>query len=365
MIIEVYFSANGTHSRREMASTVDRTFVISFRSVPSKLKYIDISNFIVQKLNFELHQIKHLQVTNGRVYVGTESPEVAQSMVQEHNMKHQVEFDGKLYTIPISMEDGTIEVKIHDLRPKINNQQLVNRMKEYGVVTAIREETWKDFFPGVPNGVRILRMKLLKPIPSYITVEAEMTLVTYRGQSATCKHCHRNVHFSQTCSEYAKSLKPPSVNDRLTMADVVKNVNTNHSQPDDGFIEVRRSKRKLTEAEKVKQTHTRSRSNVSLAASISSIDETTLLTQSDYQLPVDYLADPVVSLPAMETAYDLTPPPVMHQSQQRTTQTSGGKSVSPQRIASQNIGRMTRSQTRSNSSSGDRSRSPSRLRHNL
>ncbi|KXJ62560.1 hypothetical protein RP20_CCG019863 [Aedes albopictus] len=208
-------------------------------------------------------------------------------------------------------------------------------------------------------------MKLSKPIPSYITVEAEMTLVTYRGQSATCKHCHRNVHFSQTCSEYAKSLKPPSVNDRLTMADVVKNVNTNHSQPDDGFIEVRRSKRKLTEAEKVKQTHTRSRSNVSLAASISSIDETTLLTQSDYQLPVDYLADPVVSLPAMETAYDLSPPPVMHQSQQRTTQTSGGKSVSPQRIASQNIGRMTRSQTRSNSSSGDRSRSPSRLRHNL
>lgn len=205
-----------------MASTVDRTFVISFKAVPNKPRFADISNFIVQKLNFALPQIKHLQITNGRVYVGTESPEIAQNMVQEHNMKHQLEHDGKLYPIPLFMEDGTIEVRIHDLRPRINNQQLVQRMKEFGKISSIREETWKDFFPGVPNGVRVLRMRLTKPIPSYITVDTEMTLVTYRWQVATCKHCHRNVHYTQTCAEYAKSLRP-SVNERLTMAEVVKN----------------------------------------------------------------------------------------------------------------------------------------------
>lgn len=264
-----------------MASTVDRTFVINFKTVPSKLKYADISDFIVQKLDFPLTEIKHLQITNGRVFVGTESPEIAQNMVQNHNMKHQVEHEGKLYTIPLSMEDGTIEVRIHDLRPRISNQQLVHRMREFGQVSSIREEVWKDFFPGVPNGVRILRMRLLKPIPSYIVVDTVSTLVTYRGQVATCKHCNRNVHYTQTCSEYAKSLRS-SVNERLTVADVVKNSSEHQTQDQDqdegDFIEVKRSRRSGTSRfagalEKGFLRH-RSRSNISLARSEISFSST-------------------------------------------------------------------------------------------
>lgn len=215
-----------------MTTLVDRTFVINFRVVPNKLKYPEIFAFITNKLGLSVTDLKHLQITNSRVFIGTDSPQTAQDIVQDHNMQHQIEQDGKLYRIPLSMEDGSVEVRIHDLRPRINNKQVAIRMREYGEILSIREEVWKDYCPGVPNGVRVLRMKLSKAIPSYISVDTDMTLVTYKGQVATCKHCNRRVHYSQKCSEYAKSLQI-SVNDRLTMADVVKGSgeNTTFVQP--------------------------------------------------------------------------------------------------------------------------------------
>lgn len=253
-----------------MTSSVDRTFVINFRVVPNKLKYPEIFAFITNKLGLAVTDLKHLQITNSRVFVGTDSPQTAQNVVQEHNMQHQLESNGKSYTIPISMEDGSVEVRVHDLRPRITNRQLAMRMREYGEIFSIRDEVWKDYCPGVPNGVRIVRMKLSKPIPSYVTVETEMTLVTYKGQVATCKHCNRNVHYTQKCSDYAKSLQT-SVNDRLTMADVVRG-----SGGDRVFLQPRRRERSLS----TKNQHDsgknlpQHRSNVSLAGSEISISST-------------------------------------------------------------------------------------------
>lgn len=208
-----------------MTSSVDltdSTFVVNFRVLPTKPKCTDISDFLTKKLGFELSQLKHLQIIDSRVFVGTDSPQKAQDIVQEHNLKHQLQQDGKSYNIPLSMEDGAVEVRMHEIRPRINNQQVAQRMREYGEVLSIREDVWRDHFPGVPNGIRLLRMKLQKPIPSYITVENERTLVTYKGQVATCKFCHRRVHYNLKCSEYARTLNTTSVNQRLTMAQVLK-----------------------------------------------------------------------------------------------------------------------------------------------
>lgn len=263
-----------------MSSSVDRTFVINFRVVPTKVKYPDISDFISTKLGFDLMHIKHLQVSNGRVFVGTDSAQLAQEVVQEHNLKHQVEYGGKLYQIPLSMEDGSVEVRIHDLRPRITNRQVAQRMLEYGEILSIRDETWKDFFPGVPNGIRVLRMKLRKPIPSYVTVDSEMSLVTYKGQAATCKHCQRNVHYTQSCSEYAKSLSV-SVNERLTMAEALKGIRDSSINQAEGNISPMASISNIVELQKDAPTHT---SNISLSSdiSVSSVEQ---MEQEFPQLP--------------------------------------------------------------------------------
>lgn len=217
-----------------MTSTVDltdSTFVVNFRILPTRPKIADISDFLTKKLGFELSQLKHLQIIDSRVFVGTDSPQMAQDIVQEHNLKHQLQQDGKSYYIPLSMEDGAVEVRMHEIRPRISNRQVAQRMREFGEVLSIREDVWRDHFPGIPNGIRLLRMKLQKPIPSYISVENERTLVTYKGQVATCKFCNRRVHYNLKCSEYAKTLKTPSVNQRLTMAQVLAGSTENDSDP--------------------------------------------------------------------------------------------------------------------------------------
>lgn len=223
-----------------MTSTVDptdSTFVVNFRVLPNRPKTGDISDFLTQKLGFDLSKLKHLQIIDSRVFVGTDSPREAQDIVQEHNLKHEVQQDGKTFRIPLSMEDGAVEVRLHEIRPRINNQQVAQRMGEYGEVLSIREDVWRDHFPGIPNGVRLVRMKLQKPIPSYITVENERTLVTYKGQVATCKFCQRRVHYNMKCSEYARTLKSTSVNQRLTMVEVLKG--SSGSNNDTFIIETR------------------------------------------------------------------------------------------------------------------------------
>lgn len=113
-----------------------------------------------------------------------------------------------------------------------------------------------------------------------------MTLVTYKGQVATCKHCHRNVHYTQKCSEYAKSLQN-SVNDRLTMADVVKVLGSGGDNP---FLQPKRkertqSTRGISGIDKGLPQH---RSNISLAArdiSISSVEPTDHVDSSAVVVP--------------------------------------------------------------------------------
>ncbi|XP_055528059.1 putative uncharacterized protein DDB_G0282499 [Wyeomyia smithii] len=106
--------------------------------------------------------VKQHQIINGRVYVGTESPEIAQNMVQSHIMQHELEHNGKPYSIPLSMKDGTIEVRIHST-------------ENYQPSTGTKDEfTLCEKRPGVPNGVRILRMILSKPILSYVHIDTEI-----------------------------------------------------------------------------------------------------------------------------------------------------------------------------------------------
>lgn len=273
---------------------VDRTFVINLQVVPNKLKYPEIFAFINNKLGLAVTDLKHLQITNGRVFIGTDSPQTAQNIVQEHNLQHQLEQGGKLYNIPLAMEDGSVEVRVHDLRPRISNRQVAHRMREYGEPLSIRDEVWKDYCPGVPNGVRVLRMKLSKAIPSYISVDTEMTLVTYKGQVATCKHCNRSVHYSQKCSDYAKSLQS-SVNDRLTMADVVRG-----SSGDSTFVQPQRDRSSSVKTRGASAHTQHHLSNMSIASRATSIS------------PVE---------PAKETSID------MSTELEQSTQGVGGQSV--------------------------------------
>lgn len=182
--------------------------VIDFSVIPTKPKPSRVHEFITSKVKLNWSQVKGLQLNNvmSRVFLKMDSPEAVEQLVEANNMKHTIEFKGTTYEIPFFVADGAVDVKLHDLPFDMANVTIVEHMRAYGEVLSIKNDTWQTLFKGLPNGVRILRMRITKPVPSYVVVAGEMTLCTHKNQIPTCRHCGRRVHYTMKCSEYAKSL---------------------------------------------------------------------------------------------------------------------------------------------------------------
>ncbi|EDS37990.1 conserved hypothetical protein [Culex quinquefasciatus] len=71
--------------------------------------------------------------------------------------------------IPIYLDNNATEVRVLDLPLGISNDDVVKVMSKYGEVLTITNDRWINFFPGIPNGVRTLRMLLKQPTPKSIT----------------------------------------------------------------------------------------------------------------------------------------------------------------------------------------------------
>lgn len=182
--------------------------VMDFSVMPAKPKPARIDQFVDEKVQLDWSRVKGLQLNNimSYVFVKMDSLEAAEDLVEQNHKKHTMEYKGKQYEIPFFVADGAVDVKLHDLPFDMSNLTIAEQMSQYGEVLSIKNDSWKTLFKGFPNGVRIIRMRIAKPVPSYVMVAGEMTLVTHRNQIPTCRHCGRRVHYTMKCSEYAKSL---------------------------------------------------------------------------------------------------------------------------------------------------------------
>lgn len=207
----------------------------------------------------DTEMIENLQasITKAQVFVEVESEKLAEEIVAKHNLKHTIELEQMEYAIPLFTADNAVEVKVHDLPPRMPNDLIVKQLLGYGEVLSIKNGVWKEYFPGKANGIRIFRMKIRKPIPSYITVEGETAYVMYRNQIRTCKHCTRELHIGKTCSEACKQVVS-NVNGRLIAAQVLSGVSpstvpqtqsTTSSTPPPSIVQTNKTKT-LTEKQK-------------------------------------------------------------------------------------------------------------------
>lgn len=154
--------------------------------------------------------VKSLQLHNLRncALIEMRSLEAAENLAALHNLQHSMEADQKKFLIPVYLEDTAVNVRILDLPPDMANAVIAEHMKAYGKVRSVAREMWKNYFQGIPNGVRVVRMEIEKPIPSYITIGTELTTVVHKNQTPTCRYCERQAHPKQTCSEVAKEERP-------------------------------------------------------------------------------------------------------------------------------------------------------------
>uniref|UniRef100_A0A8D8CQ39 (northern house mosquito) hypothetical protein n=1 Tax=Culex pipiens TaxID=7175 RepID=A0A8D8CQ39_CULPI len=211
----------------EMRGYRKNTVVIDFGPVPKKPTITQIRKFAFEQLKLDITQIRNLQLSMTKSFVYIEmSPEIsAEELVAEFDMKlTMTSEDGVQTPIPLHTADGATEVKIHDLPPYMPTQIIAQHLAEFGEILSITDELWKEHFPGVPTGTRIVRMRIRKPIPSYVNIGEEVGYVRYRNQRPTCRHCSRYLHVGQKCSDVKKAITG-GVSSRLTLADIVSGVN--------------------------------------------------------------------------------------------------------------------------------------------
>lgn len=96
--------------------------------------------------------------------------ETVERIAAFHHLKHFMMAADKKFNIPVFMEDNATNVRIHDLPTDIPNEVVEDYMKRYGKVKSVAGDLWKKHFPGIPNGVRVVRIELDKHISSYVRI---------------------------------------------------------------------------------------------------------------------------------------------------------------------------------------------------
>lgn len=203
----------GTHRREFITAAMSRrenTFRIDYANVPKKPSYDDLHIFIAEQLGLTEDQVLRIQCsrTSSCAFVKVCELELAQRVVEQHDNKHEIVFDGKAYKLPIRMEDGAVEVKLYDLTENVAKQQIEEFLSTYGEILNTYEQMWdeKKRFPGKPTGVWISRMLVKENIPSYVKIDGETTYVSYYGQHQTCRYCEEFVHNGASCVQNKKLL---------------------------------------------------------------------------------------------------------------------------------------------------------------
>lgn len=198
----------------------ENTFKVDLNNFSKRPTFEEIHTFVYETIGLRLDQVLRLQMDHAQncAHVKCIDLQTAQAAVEQHNEKHELVVNGKNVRVRLAMDDGGVEVKVHDLSENVSNAEIEMFLKQFGEVINIREMIWgPNFaFKGVSTGVRVAKMILRRHIKSFVTIQGEQTLISYKNQPQTCKHCTELSHPGSTCVQNKKLLgQKVDLNERL------------------------------------------------------------------------------------------------------------------------------------------------------
>lgn len=201
----------------------ENTFKLCLKNFSKRPTYEEIHAFVHDKVGLQPTQVTRLQMNHSQncVHVKCVDLKTAQDAVINHNDRHEMVVDKKRIKVRLMMDDAGVEIKIHDLSENVRNEEVAAYLKQYGTVLSVRDVVWGDNFKykGINTGVKIAKMVLRRHIKSFVTILGEQTMVSYRTQPQTCRHCHNQLHPGSSCVENKKLLmQKQDLNKRLDLA---------------------------------------------------------------------------------------------------------------------------------------------------
>uniref|UniRef100_A0A0P6K0Q4 Putative translation elongation factor ef-1 alpha/tu n=1 Tax=Aedes aegypti TaxID=7159 RepID=A0A0P6K0Q4_AEDAE len=157
------------------------TLVVDFSVLPKRPPLEQVEEFLKKFMKLDMADVKSIQLHNLNkcVYIEMIDASVAPRLHKQHHLQYCFVHEGVTYYIPVYVDGPTTTVRILDLPPHMSNDVITKHLQQYGKVISIQNEVWKHFFPGVPNGVRIVRMRIEKTLPSCIVIESHSTVINF------------------------------------------------------------------------------------------------------------------------------------------------------------------------------------------
>ena len=88
---------------------------------------------------------------------------------------------------------------IYDAPFELSDLAIIRRLAPFCEVVHYRRGKF-DFMPGVYNGLRHYRVRVTKPVPSFIRFGKYQIFFKHDGQVPTCRRCNLAGHFSNDCN---------------------------------------------------------------------------------------------------------------------------------------------------------------------
>ena len=188
----------------------ENTFKIDYSQFAVKPSVEKLFEFCRSVLGLKRDEIKRLQSHRGGAcaFIKVSDLTIAQRVVDEHDGKHEVDCDGKKHKLRISLEDGSVEVRVYDLPEDVPEKKVVDFLSAFGEVISVREVSWGESSEaeGIPLGIWSARMLVKRNIDSWVTIDGEQALVVYKGQLQSCRHCKEQAHTGISCVQNKKLL---------------------------------------------------------------------------------------------------------------------------------------------------------------
>lgn len=194
-----------------LAMRRENTFKIDYSQFVIKPSVEKLYGFCRTVLGLKREDIKRLQRHRGGscAFVKVSDLALAQQVVNEHDGKHEVESEeGKKHKLRITSEDGSVEVRVHDLPEDVSKEKVAMYLSAFGEVVSIRELSWGETneCEGIPLGVWSARMLLKQNIDSWVSIDGEQAYIVYKGQLQSCRHCKEQAHAGISCVQNKKLL---------------------------------------------------------------------------------------------------------------------------------------------------------------
>ena len=174
----------------------ERTFQVRLPTIFSAKDVIISINGIIQREDIETVS---QQRTEGNWTIVTRTTEAANKLVLSNLIT--IGPEKEQYRIHARLPRSTL-LTLPYVDPEISNTEIFDYFSNYGHVTRVTDEYYKDEeFKHVKTGRRLVFLRLADGAspPPYCIIKNQKMIVSYRGKSKICFHCNVEGHNRAQC----------------------------------------------------------------------------------------------------------------------------------------------------------------------